>query len=116
MMRKLFLAVALFGLCVLPVAGVPQIVRSEFPGGDLLLLSNQQFLWEASDVSDLFPSQVSEVEIQSVVNGPAGVDAKVMLTVYTKDSRYYLVVLGDGAVKALAKGLVHGGFGSVPTN
>lgn len=93
-----------------------QFDRSEFPGGDLLLLSDQQFLWEGSDVSGLFLSPVSEVEVQSVVNGPVGVDAKVMLSVYTKDNHYYLVVLGDEATKALAKGLIHGGFGSVPIN
>lgn len=93
-----------------------QFDRSEFPGGDLLLLSDQQFLWQGSDVSGLFLSPVSEVEVQSVVNGPVGVDAKVMLSVYTKDNHYYLVVLGDEATKALAKGRMHGGFGSVPIN
>lgn len=85
--------------------------RSEFPGGDLLLLPDQKFLWEARDVSDLFPSLVSEAEIQSVINAPAGLDAKTTLTIYTKDGHYYLVILGDAATKALARGLLHGGFG-----
>lgn len=120
MKLKLLLAFVVLAICVCPVLSVTQRARQAhlrgedtiyFPGGDLLLLPNDQFLWEASDVSGLFPSLVSEAEIQSVINAPAGLDAKTTLTIYTKDGHYYLVILGDAATKALARGLQHGGFG-----